>query len=135
MALPDNQIRQVRAVGFGRPGQAGGTTLYSGRQLIVSRTEAPWGLRFAGEIDASNVDAVFEALRRDGAGGELHLDLSRLLFCDVSGIRALVTHAAHRDGARRLLLHGLPAEIERVLDVVGWSEMPGLAFCGCAARG
>ena len=86
-------------------------------------------------MDASNVDAVLDALRRHAAGGELHLDLSRLLFCDVSGIRALVTHAAHRDGARRLLLHGLPAEIERVLDVVGWSEMPGLAFCGCGARG
>jgi anti-anti-sigma factor len=133
MALPDNQFRQGRAAGLDRPGPAGETTVYSGRQLIVSRTEAPWGLRFTGEIDVSNVDAVFEALRRHGASGELHLDLSRLLFCDVSGIRALVIHAARRGAARRLLLHGLPADIERVLDVVGWSEMPGLAFCACGA--
>ena len=133
MDLPDNEFRQVRAATFGSLRQAGETTVYRGRQLIVSRTEAPPGLRFTGEIDASNVDAVFDALRRHGAGGEVHLDLSRLLFCDVSGIRALVRHAAHRDGARRLLLHGLPAEIERVLDVVGWTEMPGLAFCGCGA--
>lgn len=105
----------------------------------MTRTEDPHGLRFAGEIDTSNVGAVSDVLRtfgpggQGGQGGQLHLDLSLLLFCDISGIRALVAHAAQRDGARRLLLHGLPAQIERVLDVVGWSEMPGLAFCACEA--
>ncbi|HLZ95993.1 MAG TPA: STAS domain-containing protein [Candidatus Dormibacteraeota bacterium] len=98
---------------------------------MVTRTLAPVGLRFTGEIDLSNVHAVTEALRACGNSGDLHLDLDFLSFCDISGIRALVAHAERRDDKHRLMLHGLPAQIERVLDVVGWAELPGLAFCNC----
>jgi len=105
--------------------------VYTGRQLIVTRTLAPAGLRFRGEIDASNVDSVTETLAAHSHAADLHVDLSALLFCDVSGIRALVAHAETLDGKHRLMLHGLPEQIEKVLDVVGWSELPGLAFCNC----
>ena len=106
--------------------------MYAGSQLVVTRTSVPPGLRFSGEIDVSNVHAVAEVLDADREPGALHLEMSRLSFCDISGIRALVAHAAHRDRPHRLMLHGLPAQIERVLDVVGWSELPGLAFCNCS---
>jgi anti-anti-sigma factor len=109
----------------------GEVRLYTGRQLVVTRTEAPDGLRFAGEIDAANAADVEPALRSFHATGTLHLDLSTLLFCDVSGIRAMVSYAQGLDGERRLRLHGLPDQIERVLDVIGWGEMPGLEFCNC----
>jgi len=105
--------------------------VYTGRQLIVTRTLAPAGLRFQGEIDASNVDSVTEILAAGSNGGDLHVDLGGLLFCDVSGIRALVAHAETLDRQHRLVLHGLPEQIEKVLDVVGWSELPGLVFCNC----
>lgn len=98
---------------------------------MVTRTEAPEGLRFAGEIDATNAADVDHALRSFQSTGPLHLDLSTLLFCDVSGIRAMVTYAQSLDGDRRLRLHGLPDQIEKVLNVVGWGELPGLEFCNC----
>jgi anti-anti-sigma factor len=109
--------------------------LYTGRQLAVTRTHAPAGLRFAGEIDESNVGALTEALADNSDGARLHVDLSPLLFCDVSGIRALVAHAETLDADHRLILHGLPEQIEKVLDVLGWSELPGLAFCNCEMEG
>jgi anti-anti-sigma factor len=105
--------------------------VYTARQLVVTRTQAPAGLRFAGEIDSSNVETVNDALASYSNGADLHLDLSRLLFCDVSGIRALIAHAQGLDVEHRLVLHGLPEQIERVLEVVGWSELPGLTFCQC----
>lgn len=100
---------------------------------MVTRTLAPPGLRFQGEIDASNVGAVRDALVTQSPATDLHLDLTGLLFCDVSGVRALVAQAETRDCRHRLVLHGLPAQIEKVLNVVGWSELPGLAFCSCEA--
>jgi anti-anti-sigma factor len=106
---------------------------FTARRLVVTRTLAPPGLRFKGEIDASNVGAVREALVTQSQAADLHLDLTGLLFCDVSGIRALVAQAEARDCLHRLVLHGLPAQIEKVLNVVGWSELPGLAFCNCGA--
>lgn len=106
--------------------------LYSGRQLVVTRTQLPRGLRFTGEIDASNVGAVTDALHAYRGVGDLHLDMSWLSFCDVSGIRVLVASAERRDRRNRLILHGLPAQLRRVLDVVGWGELPGLGFCDCS---
>jgi anti-anti-sigma factor len=101
-------------------------------QVLVTRTASPDGVRLTGEIDASNVHLVKDALSEFGArGGCLHVDLSELLFCDVSGIRALVSYAESLDRDRRLVLHGLPAQIEKVMNAVGWSELAGLEFCGC----
>ena len=111
---------------------AGEQTLYAGRQLTVTLTSFPPGLRLSGEIDVSNIDAVGNALRSLGAVGDVHLEMSSISFCDVAGIRAFVAHAENRDHRHRLLLHGLPPQLERVLDLVGWGELPGLAFCNCA---
>lgn len=96
------------------------------------QTRSPAGLKLTGEIDISNVDVMSQVLR-DYADFDrpLHLDLSELLFCDVSGIRALVAYAQTVDNDRRLILHGLPVRIEKVLDALGWSETSGLEFCRC----
>lgn len=105
-------------------------------QVHVTRTAAPDGLRLTGEIDASNAHLVRDALAEFGArrGGSLHIDLSELLFCDVSGIRAIVSYAESLGHDRRLVLHGLPVQIEKVMNAVGWSELAGLEFCGCELR-
>src|SRR5919204_3658361 len=109
-----------------------GGTVYRDRQLVVDRTERPAGLRFVGEIDISNSGAISSALRQvlDGPAN-VHLDMRQLVFCDVSGIRALVNVAEAIGPDRRLFLHGLPPEIERVMRVVGWSDAAGFSFCGC----
>jgi len=98
----------------------------------VVTTVSPVGLKLTGEIDATNAHLVERALREHArAGGPLHLDLSELSFCDVAGIRALVSYAQPLEGDRKLILHGMPAQIEKVMNVMGWSELPGLEFCGC----
>jgi anti-anti-sigma factor len=110
--------------------------VYADRQLVVTRTEMPAGLRFAGEIDITNSSAVAESLKiAFGHRGDAHLDLSRLSFCDISGIRAIVQAAFELGDGRRFLLHGLPEQLQTVMRVTGWSSLPNLALCPCGGDG
>jgi anti-anti-sigma factor len=109
--------------------------VYSDRNLVVMRTTEPVGLMVAGEIDISNTSMVADSLRlviEDGT--EPHLDVSRVSFCDVSGIRTLVSLALELAPSRRLLLHGLPPQLETVLKVTGWADLPGLELCRCGVE-
>jgi len=105
--------------------------VYQDKQLVVAQSTRPVGLRFLGAVDASNVAAVASlldsTLRADSAG-DVHIDVTGLEFSDVSGIRALVASAERADGTRKLVLHGLPALMTRVMDVVGWTELPALTI-------
>lgn len=110
--------------------------LYADRQLVVTRATRPIGLRFAGEIDITNSSAVADTLKVFFNGhGDHHLDVSGLSFCDVSGIRALVDIAIELGEGRKLLLHGLPNQLQAVLRVTGWSSLPNLAICSCGGDG
>jgi anti-anti-sigma regulatory factor len=117
--------------------------VYSDKQLVISRTDSAQGLSIAGAIDYYNAEAVADALtsvfHADGearallsgaitGNGDLHLDLSRLEFTDVTGIRALVRIAENAGDGRKLVLRGLPASIVKVMTVVGWSELPNLVI-------
>jgi anti-anti-sigma factor len=118
-----------------RTGRAG-RPIYADKQLVVTPTVNPRGLRFAGEIDVTNSDAVTHSLHAGfGEAGDAHLDLTRLSFCDISGIRALVEAALGLGAGRRILLHGQPEQLETVMRVTGWSNMPSLELCSCGGRG
>lgn len=107
--------------------------VYVDRQLVVTRTALPDGLRFAGEIDLTNSHAVRQSLLTAFPdAGNPHLDLSALIFCDISGIRALVDAAENLGTGRHLMLHGLPRPIENVIRVTGWSDLPSLTLCHCS---
>jgi anti-anti-sigma factor len=103
--------------------------VYADKQLVITRTSSPTGLSFTGVIDFFNVESVARSLNSvlDGEG-DLHIDLSRLEFCDVSGIRALVSAAESVGDRRRLVLHGLPPQLRTVMAVVGWTDLPGLVI-------
>jgi anti-anti-sigma regulatory factor len=106
--------------------------VFADNSFAVSRTATPPGLMFAGEIDITNSSLIAEALR--GAlvhGYDPHLDFSRVSFGDISGIMALVNCAREMGPGRRLLLHGLPGQLEAVLKVTGWADLPGLELCDC----
>jgi anti-anti-sigma regulatory factor len=120
-----------------------GDEVYIDKQLVITRTGAPGGLSVSGSIDYYNAEAVAAALRRElrasvgGASalsdaitgnGDLHVDVSRLEFADVTGIRALVRIAQESNIGRRLLLSGLPERIRTVIAVVGWSDLPNLVL-------
>lgn len=115
-----------------RSSPADGGVVYRDRQLVVERTQRPPGLRFTGEIDISNSVAISNALKHvlDGPTN-VHLDLRPLVFSDISGIRALLNVAEAIGPERRLFLHGLAPELERVISAVGWADEPGFSFCAC----
>jgi anti-anti-sigma factor len=107
--------------------------LYSDKQLVVMRTDEPVGLSFSGEMDATNSRAVADSLSSEFAGDEdIHLDLSQLSFCDISGIRCLVEAAQSRKRGR-LMLHGLPPLLQTVMTVTGWSDQEHMVVCAAGA--
>jgi anti-anti-sigma factor len=108
---------------------------YRDKLLVVSATASPVGLRFVGAVDASNVQAVrrlLDSTLKQHPGTDVHVDVSGLEFADVSGIRALVSAAEAAEDHRRLVLHGLPRLMSRVMDVVGWSDLPALNISDAA---
>ena len=120
-----------------------GDQVYADKQLVVRRTSAPAELSLTGAIDYYNADAVSAALIAElhqtpdvstalsdaiTGNGDLHLDLSRLEFTDVTGIRALVRIAETAGVGRRLVLRGLPPRIRTVMVVVGWADLPNLVI-------
>jgi hypothetical protein len=110
----------------------GTDTVYADKQLVVARTADPVGLRFSGEIDVTNRSAVARCIELfPGGAGDVHLEVSELIFCDISGIRAFV-EAAETPRRGRLLLHGLPELLQTVLRVTGWADLPNLTICDCA---
>ena len=115
--------------------RAGDAPVYADKHLVVTRTDHPEGFRLAGEIDITNSDAVIRSVRMAVADeGDPHIDVSGLSFCDISGIRALVDAAASLGEGRRMLLHGLPEQLETVMRVTGWSGLPTLTLCRCGGQ-
>ena len=111
-----------------------GGRIYADKQLVVTRTLEPYGLCFSGEIDITNSDAVPMVLSMAFVpNGEMHLDVSGLIFCDISGIRCFVDAAEAMDRGR-LLLHGLPALLQKVMNVTGWSDTNSLVICSCGVE-
>lgn len=109
-----------------------GDHVYADKQLVVLRTASPKGLSFAGEIDASNSHAVGEAIISARVPDrDIHVAVGDLVFCDISGIRAFVSAAEGLPKGRRMLLHGMPAQLETVIKVVGWNRIPALVVCKC----
>lgn len=119
-----------------------GEAVYADKQLVIRR-QPPHGLRVSGAIDYNNSEAVALALTRElqtspaGAAalsdaitgnGDLQIDVTRLEFADVTGIRALVRVAENGRDGRRLVLRGLPPRIRMVIAVVGWSDLPNLVL-------
>jgi anti-anti-sigma factor len=104
---------------------------YRDKQLVVWHIMRPSGLRLVGAIDASNVHQVEEVLA-SALNGEsdydVHIDLSLIEFVDVSGIRAIVAAAEKADGHHRMIIHGLPPLMSKVMRVVGWSDLPTLVI-------
>jgi anti-anti-sigma regulatory factor len=128
-AYDPRQVRAGKSLGAEAPRE-----LYADKQLIVLRTSIPPGIRFAGEIDASNSHSVGTSIAAaTGPERDVHVDVSSLLFCDISGIRELVSAAERLIAGRRLLLHGMPRQLETVIRVVGWNELPTLVVCECGS--
>lgn len=114
---------------------SGSQTVYKDRQLVISRCARPSGLRLIGAVDASNVESLLKVLASALNGDsdhDVHIDLARLEFADVSGIRALVQAAENADERHRMIIHGLPPLMEKVMKVVGWTDLRSLSISEAA---
>jgi anti-anti-sigma factor len=98
--------------------------------LVIERSvDDPTVLLVRGEIDAANSDTLATAvLSALGAVGDVTVDFHEVLFCDLSGLRALVRASATVSGDQRLRVTGLPGHLHRVLRLVGWTDLPGLVI-------
>lgn len=86
----------------------------------------PPGLAIGGDVDEVTYPALVKALGEVARGrGEVHVDLTAVEFCDLAGLRAIVGLATAR---RTVVLHGLPAQLQTVLGILGWDGTPGLVI-------
>jgi len=113
-----------------------GATVYDDGVLRITSTSNPPGLTLEGEIDESTYPGLVQALQTSTDGrAEVHLSLGGIRYCDLAGLRAIVRATGvggedrsngHANG-RRVVLHEVPAQLIKVLRIVGWDATPGLA--------
>jgi ABC-type transporter Mla MlaB component len=109
-------------------------TVYDDGVLRITSTVDPPGLALAGEIDESTYPGLLSALRGVADGrAEVHVSLGDVRYCDLAGLRALVSTTDSEDGVngpyagpRAVVLHEVPAQLITVLRIVGWDSTPGL---------
>ena len=87
--------------------------------LQIEKTESPRGLRLVGELDASNVDQLSEAIAPEIAeGGDLTLDLAGLAFMDSTGIQVIVRTAQNLGERGTLVLVSPGSLVRRILELI-----------------
>ncbi len=86
----------------------------------------PATLRFAGVIDELTRDLLRGALAQVTGNSEhaLVIDMSRVEFCDIAGLRALISLATRRVNPRRVTIAGIPPEAHTILHILGWDASP-----------
>jgi ABC-type transporter Mla MlaB component len=108
--------------------------VYDDGVLRITSTSHPPGLALEGEIDESTYPGLVHALQvsaKDRA--EVHFSLGGVRYCDLAGLRAIVrtTGIGGEDNGngrgRRVVLHQVPAQLLKVMRIVGWDATPGLA--------
>jgi anti-anti-sigma regulatory factor len=109
-------------------GRAGADAVFDDGVLTIVPLFAPPGLRLSGAIDESTLPGLVEALR-DAADGSAHLclDLSRLDFCDLDGLRTLIrANELSTVLDRQVILRSMPGCMELMMRVCGWDTAPGI---------
>jgi ABC-type transporter Mla MlaB component len=89
------------------------------------------GLVIAGEIDESSYPRLLRGLADLNPRDDVHIDLAGVDFCDLAGLRAIVCAAGAGAGGAapgHLTLHAVPDRLRRILQILGWDEMPGVEF-------
>jgi anti-anti-sigma regulatory factor len=100
---------------------------YDDGVLRIVRSFEPHGLRVEGELDAARHAVFAEHLTTVVASGrQVHLDFSRLRFIDLAGLNLLAFQAMGLPPGVPLVLDNLPPNVEGVIDLVGWYQLPGL---------
>jgi anti-anti-sigma factor len=100
---------------------------FTDRVVRITRTRRPHGLSLEGELDQANVGTLAAALAAVvDTSQDIHLDLSRLEFIDVGGLRLLTETAKRLPAGQHLVLEGVAPYLRKILALVGWERTPGL---------
>lgn len=99
--------------------------------LDIEKTDAPRGFRLVGELDASNVASLSEAIQPEiERGGDLTLDLAGLAFMDSTGIQVLVRTAQGLEGRGDLVLVSPGNLVRRILDLIPVEKLDNVRIVG-----
>jgi anti-anti-sigma regulatory factor len=100
--------------------------------LHITFTAPPATLRLDGVIDESTFGILTRTLTRARRSGDFPMlvDLAGVEFCDVAGLRAIISLVDGRDpcgrAAGEITLVHLPSHLATLLRVLGWDATPGL---------
>lgn len=127
--FPTASVIGDRSQGGENPGFAfEGVRVRSALLRLDGVFEPPY-LAVDGEIDMSTIAAFSAALSSvlERSSGDVWVDLERLNFIDVGGLRALAA-AACRLGLqnRRLVLRSVADHLAELMDLAGWSQISSL---------
>lgn len=89
------------------------------------------GLIITGEVDESGYPLLLRSLTGLDRGGDVHIDLGGIEFCDLAGLRAIVCAGRLDEDAspgRPVYLHAVPPRLRKILNILGWDDTPGLVF-------
>jgi anti-anti-sigma factor len=107
---------------LGAPWKAEASTaevLFDDGMLEIAQAGDQQRLMISGEIDVSNSDAVAVELARESGLEELWIDLSGVLFSDLSGVRAILGAAGRVSGRSTLRLYRIPDQLRRTMELAG----------------
>ena len=117
-----------------RAAAGGSSSVLAGNEhFSVVRRSHPARLLLVGELDICSAPGLTAALS-DAADstGVLHLDLADVHFCDLAALRAIISLTQANDHqqrpARTVVLHHLPAQVEKILRITGWDTLAGLTI-------
>jgi anti-anti-sigma regulatory factor len=99
--------------------------------LCAVFTRPPPTLALIGEADESNYPQLTAALTAAATAGDtwLLVDLAGLTYCDLAGLRAIISlPASHEVTARRVVLRDVPGAVRDALGILGWDESPGVSL-------
>jgi anti-anti-sigma regulatory factor len=98
--------------------------------LRITFTRPPATLWLSGIIDESTYEFLSQALARVGQSPEhvLFVDMSRVEFCDVAGLRAIISLGTRPGGPQQVTLLGVPAETRTLMHILGWHTAPGVTL-------
>lgn len=109
--------------------------LFDNEIFSITHRGDPLHIILAGELDFPSLPQLTAALLAAADGsGVLHVDLADVYFCDLAALRKIIGLSQHsedqqpRRQARSVVLHNVPAHIEKILRIVGWDTTPGLTI-------
>ena len=105
-------------------------------------TQPPLVVHLAGDIDEWTYRTLTEVLAMAAATGwdPIQLDLAGVGYCDVAGLRAILSLAGSPgEGGREngeaavghIVLARLPPPLRSVLGILGWDTVPGVILEDC----